>query len=80
MKNLLRRWLGYNKIEDDLKAIKQTLIDLQNDLVLPLNAVATTLLDENSKTRKRLSDRLADKAIRTMTDESKARRHTLGEL
>lgn len=83
MRNLIRRWLGLDKLDQlshQISDVQYRLANLSLELLEPLNAVATVLLSEHSQARQDLSKRLGDSVQKTMKAEALARRQTLGEL
>lgn len=83
MRNLIRQWLGLDKLDQlshQISDVQYRLSCLDHELIDPLNGIATLLLSENSQARLDLSERLGDRAKRQMIAEDKARRLTSGEL
>ena len=76
----VRDWLGLTRIDLSLGELHLKLNRLNDDLTIPLNRVATVLLDETNDARQALSHKLGDKAVADIIAEAQARRHTLGEV
>ena len=80
MKKYIRRWLGFESLEIELRLCRDELLRTRNALVDPLNKLIVSLTDELDPARKRLSDEIGRKAEKRIEAEDKARRHSIGEL
>lgn len=80
MRNFILRLIGYHDVMRSLIAIENAIQSVNFELLKLRSDLAVTYRDEFSKDRQELSQELAEKMLKKLNTEEKARRHTLGEL
>lgn len=69
----VRKWLGFNDLQDRLFNLQSQVHALREDLTEPLSSLAATLLTEDSQARQNLSSKLGAKVTKQLVAEAKAR-------
>ena len=83
-KHWLRSRLGITDLSVDIDRVNNNLLDfrehLQDEMLEPLNTLASVLLTEDSDHRRVFSEKIGKRALNKMAAEHAARMHTEGKL